>query len=158
MSSPRSGWRLPRWVTVVSLTLNLFFVGVALGLAAVHMPFGSPFAGDDGERRSGLYFELRGYADSLSEAHQQAIREQLALVMPEVDDLRARLRELREEIAELVVEPEPDRAAIDARLEEIRTLTNEMQEVVQRQGFDALLALPAEARGDLELAIKSPRR
>lgn len=147
-------FRLSRWVTVLSLTLNLFFVGLAIGLAAVHMPAG----GDDGERRSGLYFELRGYADSLSDEHRETIREQLALVRPEVDELRDRLRELRLEIADLVVEPEPDREAIDVRLAEIRALTNGLQELIQRQGFDALLALPPDVRQGLEHEMKSASR
>jgi hypothetical protein len=60
-----------------------------------------------------------------------------------------RLRALRSELAILAAVPTPDRAAIDAKLAEIRAEVASMQTEVQAATIGALLALPAEARAPL---------
>ena len=49
----------------------------------------------------------------------------------------------------LAAAPEPDRAAIDAKLAELRAESAAMQEAVQKATYDALLGLPADQRAHL---------
>ena len=49
----------------------------------------------------------------------------------------------------LVAAPQPDRAAIDANLREIRIEVGAMQEQIQSKTFDAVLALPQAERTPL---------
>ena len=59
------------------------------------------------------------------------------------------MRAIRAELMQLAAAPEPDRAAIDAKLVELRAETAAMQEAVQKATYDALLGLPAEDRAQL---------
>ena len=67
-------------------------------------------------------------------------------------DLQARidrLRALRDEVNRMAAEPQPDRAAIDARLAALRAEAQALQGEVQKATFDALLKLPPETRAGL---------
>jgi hypothetical protein len=56
---------------------------------------------------------------------------------------------LRDEVNRMAAEPQPDRAAIDARLAALRAEAQMLQGEVQRATFDALLKLPPETRAGL---------
>jgi Spy/CpxP family protein refolding chaperone len=53
---------------------------------------------------------------------------------------------------QLAAAPSPDRAAIDAKLAELRAQSAGMQEAVQKATYDALLALPPDQRTRLSEA------
>ena len=55
----------------------------------------------------------------------------------------------RVSLAELASLPEPDRAAIDARLADIRNELDQVTSEMRRTSIDALLALPPEMRSGL---------
>jgi Spy/CpxP family protein refolding chaperone len=59
------------------------------------------------------------------------------------------LRAKRQEVNRLAAAPEPDRAAIDVALAEVRREAEAMRAEVHRATFDALLALPPETRARL---------
>ena len=59
------------------------------------------------------------------------------------------MRQLRAGLAGLVAQPAPDRAAIDARLVEIRGELQAMQSEVQKAVIDSILTLPPEMRAKL---------
>ena len=67
-----------------------------------------------------------------------------------------RLNALRDDLGKLVAVPEPDRAAVDAKLAEIRSELSAMQAENQRVSTEALLALPPEMRAGL--ATPDPHR
>ena len=54
----------------------------------------------------------------------------------------------------MAAEPQPDRAAIDARLAALRAEAQALQEEVQRATYDALLKLPPETRAGLASEAK----
>ena len=68
---------------------------------------------------------------------------------PEAERHIARLQALRRELGMLAAEAEPDRAAIDAKLVEIRGELGLMVAGVQKTAIDAVLALPPEVRQPL---------
>ena len=53
------------------------------------------------------------------------------------------LRALRNEVSRMAAEPTPDRTAIDAQLEALRTESLALQADIQKATYDALLKLPA---------------
>jgi len=77
------------------------------------------------------------------------VEDAIAAVKPETVNHFDRLRGLRQELAELIAAPAPDRTAIDAKLVEIRAELTAMQTRVQAASTDALLSLPPEMRSKL---------
>jgi uncharacterized membrane protein len=65
------------------------------------------------------------------------------------------MRTMRAEILRLAAEPTPDRAAIDGRLADLRTIASGMQAEVQKTTYDAVLALPPQDRARLADAQKA---
>ena len=94
-------------------------------------------------------FELRWLQGRLPAEGLRKVEEAITAVKPDTTVHFDRLRTLRQELAALVAVPEPDRAAIDAKLVEIRAELTAMQTTVQRASTDALLGLPPEMRAKL---------
>ena len=140
--------RRARWLWVAlgaSLALNGFFVG----LAATDV--GRKQLGHhDGERQLRIFrSEIRGFKGRLSPESIATIETALRPLEPDIQARIDRLKSLRAEIDRHAAAPQPDRAAIDDLLREIRLEVGAMQDSVQRATFDALLALPPEARAPL---------
>jgi uncharacterized membrane protein len=139
LALPRRRW--PVLALVASLVLNGFLVGV------VAVDWFSPHRRWEGPRVVG--FELRRLERRLSpEAHRQ-VAAALEPLAPALDERFSALRAMRDDIYRMAAGPNPDRAAIDARLAEMRSQSEQLQADVQRATYDALLALPPEMRARL---------
>ncbi|MBB5751748.1 periplasmic heavy metal sensor [Prosthecomicrobium pneumaticum] len=141
--SRRRGWL---WLALVaSLALNSFFLGLAL------TDFGRDlFSKSHGDRQMRvIQTELRWLRGRLAPDAIAVVEAALAPIQPEMRTRLERLKALRADLDRQAAVPSPDRAAIDALLREIRLEVGAMQDTVQRTTFDALLALPPEARAPL---------
>jgi uncharacterized membrane protein len=132
-----------RWsiVLAASLFINAFLAG------AFAVDWLKPHRGLSGERFA--RFELRRFDDRLSKEAADQVAATLTPLAAQVDERLTRVREIRSEIMRLAAAPNPDRAALDARLAELRAESAAMQETVQAATYDALLALPPEDRARL---------
>jgi len=142
MRAPVTGRRWVVWLLAASLVLNAFFLGM-LAIDAWQRYAAAP----EGPRA--LTFELRRLADGLSEESREQVATALQAIRPQVEARLERVRALRREILAEAARPEPDRSAIDARLERLRAEIAALQQEVQAATYDTLLALPPEARADL---------
>jgi uncharacterized membrane protein len=135
-----AGWRR-RWLLyglVLSLALNAFFIGAAAtDLLRPHHK-GGP-----------LRYELKWLQGKLPADGLAKVHAALDAISPKVEQHVARLNELRLALGALAAQPQPDRAAIDQRLAEIRAELNTMVTEGQVAATDALLALPPETRAKL---------
>jgi hypothetical protein len=93
--------------------------------------------------------ELRWLRGRLSPDAVRSVEAALEPLKPDMMARIQRLKTLRAELGPLVAAPEPDRAAIDAHLREIRLEVGAMQEQTQSKVFDAVLALPEAERAPL---------
>ena len=134
--------RWPAVALVASLVLNGFLIGL-LATDALR-PQRGPFTGERFAR-----FELRRFDDRLPKDAVDQISATLKPLGSQIDERLAKLREIRAEIMRLAAAPEPDRAAIDAKLAELRAESAAMQDAVQKATYDALLGLPADQRAHL---------
>lgn len=134
--------RWPAVALVASLVLNGFLVGLVATDAL--RPHRGVFNGERFAR-----FELRRFDEKLPKEAVDSIAATLKPLAPQIDERLAKLREIRADIMRLAAAPEPDRAAIDAKLGELRAETAAMQEAVQRATYDALIGLPADQRAHL---------
>ena len=126
---------------VASLAVNAFLIGAtATDLVKMRWPFHPP---------PPFRFELRWLEGRLPAEGLRKVEEAVTAVKPETAGHFDRLRALRQELAELVAAPTPDRAAIDAKLVEIRAELTSMQVRVQAASTDALLSLPPDMRAKL---------
>jgi uncharacterized membrane protein len=134
-----------RWLgfgLVASLALNAFFVGAA-ATDVLHLNKRSDR--DDGRLR----FELRWLSGRLSPEAMASVQAAIAAARAETERHIDRLRDLRGGLRDMAAAAEPDRAAIDARLAEIRVALDRMAGESQKTTMEALLALPPEARAKL---------
>jgi hypothetical protein len=145
----RAGRRWVGWLLAASLVLNAFL----LGMLAIDA-WQKRAARADGPRA--LHFELRRLAEGLSDDSEAQVAARLQAIRPQVEARVERLRRLRGDVLAEAARPQPDRAAIDSSLAELREAIQMLQQEVQSATYDALLALPAEARADL--AAAAPRR
>jgi hypothetical protein len=134
--------RWPAVLLVASLLLN----GFLIGMFAVE-PHRGGFSADRFAR-----FELRRFDDRLPRQAADSIAATLKPLEAQLEDRLTRVRAIRSEIMQLAAAPQPDRAAIDAKLAELRAETAAMQEAVQKATYDALLGLPADDRAQLAAA------
>jgi uncharacterized membrane protein len=138
--------RQRRWsvvALVASLALNAFFIGVA----ATHFLHAQ---GDfESERLHHLRFELRWLAGKLSRAGVDHVETAVSGLIPAAEAHIEKMRELRRGLGGLVAEPNPDHAAIESRLAEIRGELQAMQTEVQEGVVKALLSLPPDERAKL---------
>jgi uncharacterized membrane protein len=127
---------------VASLLLNAFFVGaVATDIIRISAA----------EKRP-LHFELRWLEGRLAEQDFVVVAAAVAAARPNAERHIARLRALRQELAVLAAEPQPDRILIDGKLGEIRDELGLMLAEVQDTAIDAVLALPPASRRSLASA------
>lgn len=133
---------------VVSLAVNAFFLGA---LVTEFIRF--RHRGDESSPRA-VKMELRWLRDRLSADAVRSIESTLDPLKPDIVARIDRLKKLRAELGVLVAAPEPDRAAIDNHLREIRMEVGAMQEQIQSRTFESVLALPADQRAPL--ATPSP--
>jgi hypothetical protein len=139
-----------RWPAVVltsSLVLNAFLIGMVI------VDWLKPHPRFSGERFA--TFELRRFDDRLPKDAGDQIAAELKPLGPELSDRIEALRAIREDIIQMAAEPNPDRAAIDARLAELRATASSMQQTIQQATYDALLSLPPETRAHLRTAPNS---
>lgn len=129
--------RLVWGIMTVSVLANGFFIGM-LAMNYVDPP-----------RKGGLRGEVESIGRHLPAEYNNRLRENVRALLPEMRPQWRRVRELRREIGVEVAKPQPDRAAIDMRLQEIQTITTDMQVKVQGRIFDQLMTYPAEARQGL---------
>ena len=122
-----------------SLALNAFFIGAVATDA---------FRFSAGEKRH-VSFELRWLEERLAPTDFAIVETAVFAARPDAERHFARLRVLRQELGVLAAAPEPDRAAIDAKLVEIREEQNAMVTGLQATVVDSLLTLPASSRGSL---------
>jgi uncharacterized membrane protein len=135
-----------RWLAVglvLSLALNAFLIGAAgTDLLRFLRPHGR-----DSDRP--FRFELRWLEGRLPAEGLAKVQAALVALDPDADQRFARLKQLRQELGTLVAVAEPDRAAIDAKLADIRKELDQMLVKVQGASTDALLALPPDMRDKL---------
>lgn len=134
-----------RWligVLVVSLALNAFLIGAA-ATDLLRL-----FRGDH-DNPHAFNFELRWLRGKLPDAGIDKVEAAIAAVQPAAERHFDRLKDLRLQLGALVAAPQPDRAAIDAQLVEIRAEFNRLLTEVQAASVDALIALPPDMRATL---------
>lgn len=137
--------RLP-WLFIglgASLALNAFFIGA---IATDVFRFSAA------EKRR-VNFELRWLEERLAPEDFAVVTAAVDAARPDAERHFARLRALRQELGVLAAAAEPDRAAIDAKLIEIRAEQNAMVAGLQATVVDSLLALPSPSRAAL---LKDP--
>lgn len=129
--------RLLWGILTVSVLVNGFFLGMlAMGYF-------------DPPRKGGLRGEVESVSRRLPSDYGERLRADVRSIVPELKPQWRRLRELHREIGAEAAKPQPDRAAIDARLEEIRAISISTQARVQARIFDQVLTYPAEVRQGL---------
>lgn len=138
------GRRWPAVILAASLVLNAFLLGMAVA------DWMKPRARFSGERFA--TFELRRFQDRLPRDASEEIAAELQPLGPDLQNRIEQLRGIREDILRLAAAPNPDRAAIEERLAELRAAASSMQEAIQRATYDALLKLPPETRARLAAA------
>ena len=137
----RRRWAVP--ALVVSLALNAFFIGAT---ATDFLRFRGHF---DSEGSRALRFELKWMGDKLPRDGFNQVTTAVAALQPSAETHIAKLKQLRVDLGNLVAAATPDRAAIDAKLGEIRAELQTMQREVQGAVIDSLLKLPPEMRAEL---------
>lgn len=134
-----------RWligVLIASLAVNAFIVGAtATDFIHVRWPFGHTKG-----KPPQLRFELAWLRGRLPPDALTKIEAAVMTAEPATVAHIQTLRGLRRELAALIAAPQPDRAAIDAKLVDIRAELSLMQAEVQRASTDALVALPPDVR------------
>jgi uncharacterized membrane protein len=142
----RTAHRRRRWpmaALVLSLALNAFFVG------ATATDFLRFHGTADGDIPRALRFELRWLEGQLPREGFSQVQAAVGALRPNAEVHIEKLKQLRLGLGDLVAVPTPDRAAIDARLVEIRAELQVMQTEVQKAVVDSLLTLPPEMRAKL---------
>ena len=138
--------RRPSWMFIalaVSLVVNAFFVG-AVATDALRLTYVT---------KRPLSFELRWLEDRLSAEDFATVVAAVEANRPAAEEHFVRLRALRHDLGVLAAAPVPDRAAIDAKLEEIRDEQRAMVSGLQATIIDTLLTLPPESRQALAAAL-----
>ena len=135
--------RWPLLALVASLAVNAFFIGAT---ATDLLRFRGSHVGD-GPRA--LRFEMRWLEGRLPREGLDRVEAAVGAVRPSAEAHIDKMKQLRAGLAGLVALPTPDRAAIDARLVEIRGELQAMQSEVQKAVVDALLTLSPQMRAEL---------
>jgi len=138
--------RVPRrrvsWLFVAlaaSLVANAFFIG-AFATDVLRFSYAT---------KRPVSFELRWLEERLAPEDFAVVEGAVEGSRPAAIAHFEQLRALRNELGVLAAVPEPDRAAIDAKLGEIREEQRIMVGRLQGTIVDALLGLPAAARAPL---------
>jgi uncharacterized membrane protein len=130
-----------RWLVyglLASLLVNAFLIGLAATDLFRPRHVGGP-----------LRFELRWLQGKLPADGFARVAAAVEGIEPKVQAHIDRLKEMRRQVGELAAVPQPDRAAIDRKLADIRAELNAMTTEGQATVADALLALPPDMRAGL---------
>lgn len=127
---------------VVSLVANAFFVGA---VATDYFRLGHKTKSTP----RFIQFEMRWLAGRLPEDDLKTVEKAVSDVHDQTVAHFDRLRQIRGDLGRLAAAPQPDRAAIDQRLADIRGQLDAMLAEVQKASMDALLALPPASRAKL---------
>lgn len=139
MSAPLRPRRRVSWLfaaLAASLAVNAFILG-AFATDALRFSYAA---------KRPVSFELRWLEERLAPEDFAAVAAAVEASRPTADAHFDTLRALRNELGALAAAPAPDRAAIDAKLGEIRDEQRAMVSRLQGTIVEALLALPAAAR------------
>lgn len=130
-----------RWLVyglLASLLVNAFLIGLAATDLFRPRHVGGP-----------LRFELRWLQGKLPADGFARVAAAVEGIEPKVQAHIDRLKEMRRQVGELAAVPQPDRAAIDRKLADIRAELNAMTTEGQATVADALLTLPPDMRAGL---------
>jgi hypothetical protein len=130
-----------RWLVyglLASLLVNAFLIGLAATDLFRPRHVGGP-----------LRFELRWLQGKLPADGFARVAAAVEGIEPKVQAHIDRLKDMRRQVGELAAVPQPDRAAIDRKLADIRAELNAMTTEGQATVADALLALPPDMRAGL---------
>jgi uncharacterized membrane protein len=130
-----------RWLLyglLASLVVNAFLIGLAATDLFWPRHVGGP-----------LRFELRWLEDKLPDDGFARVVAAVEGIEPKVQAHIDRLKAMRQQVGELAAVPQPDRAAIDRKLADIRAELDAMTAEGQATVADSLLALPADTRAHL---------
>lgn len=130
-----------RWL-VYGLLASLFINAFLIGLSATDLTRPAHIGGP-------LRFELRWLEGQLPADAFARVQAAVNAIEPQVQAHVDHMKDMRQELGELAALPQPDRAAIDRKLAEIRAELDAMTAEGQTAVADALLALPASARAKL---------
>jgi Spy/CpxP family protein refolding chaperone len=153
-AAPPKARACPRWMTVVlflSLVVNLFFGGLALG-RIFHPPFIFGMFGGGGMMRE--FGPLAGHAlqhllGPLGRQDRDAAIAELRGHAPEFMSLGRAVREQRQAVLELMRADNFDRKAVDDAFAELRRRTDALQAAMESAVADAVQKLPPDARKQL---------
>jgi uncharacterized membrane protein len=126
----------------VSLGANLFLGGMVAGRIIGDVTQGSP------TRRS-----IEAMLAPLSDTKRKLVRQEISGAMPRVRQQLAALQKARADLAEEMVRPMPDGAALERGFAAVRAHTMEIQGELQRAIMRALPALTQEERRALVQAL-----
>ena len=132
----------------VSLVVNAFFIG-AVATDALRLTYAA---------KRPISFELRWLQDRLSEEDFARVSAAVEANRPAAESHFAELRTLRNELGVLMSAPQPDRAAIDGKLDQIRTAQSTMIRGLQGTIVESVLTLPADARTALNEPLSDIKR
>jgi len=137
--------RLIGAVLVASLSVNAFFIGAA-ATEVINNAVATP------DRHAGgmLYrLDLRWLDGRLPDAAVDKIAADVERGAAGADKRFEHLRDLRADLGELVAVATPDRAAINAKLADIRAELDRLLAETQAATVASVLTLPAETRASL---------
>jgi hypothetical protein len=134
-ATPRARRRWLGYGLLASLLVNAFFIGLAATDLFRPQHVGGP-----------LRFELRWLQARLPSDAFASVQTAVNAIEPKVQAHIDRLKEMRRALGNLAAAPQPDRAAIDRQLADIRAELNVMTTEGQGTVADALLALPPDVR------------
>jgi uncharacterized membrane protein len=121
-----------RWtkiLLVISLTVNLLFIGVVLGRISSGAPLARPFPPH-------LGWVLRSVDQDTRQSLEPQLREHARHSRP----MRKKLRESQQAVNELLLQDPLDHAALASRLDELRKYSSE----AQKEMHTSLIAVMAE--------------
>jgi uncharacterized membrane protein len=131
----------------VSLALNLFLGGVLAGRFTGQATQESP------TRRS-----IQAMLAPLPDDKRALVRKELAVEMPRVREQFAALQKARASLAEEIVRPAPDQAALESRFAEVRERTAGIGAALQQAIARALPSLTQEERRAMVQALAQRQR
>jgi uncharacterized membrane protein len=134
----RNGGRWLLYGLLASLLVNAFLIGLAATDVFWPRHVGGP-----------LRFELRWLERKLPADGFARVAAAVEGIEPKVQAHIDRLKEMRQQVSELAAIPQPDRAAVDRKLADIRAELDAMTAEGQATVADALLALPPNMRASL---------
>ena len=129
---------------IVSILLNIFGVGFISGRMLDHEPHRAPEIMRSGGHTSP--FRMMRHAEELPPEKRDAFRDVIKAGLPSARENHETVRRLQGELSELFASDELDRAAISAKMTEIRSEQARQREVFDIILVEAMATLSAEER------------